>query len=550
SYLNKDTVYLSQDTLNDSVVYENKDIPDPTSPYIPKSFVIALRDYISGVQSSSIPHSQERMCDFKNTINFGTLGTEDYSRQVSFYDYFDLLIGPAINNYQMSRTKWSTCSTMIIIVTCVMIILLRNVWLIFFDGLTRTQHVVVKFRFIHPLINLCSYALIPLSCMTTFIAYLNSFLFSSTSISIASIISNLPFFDKFVTRTKLYNNNSSMKVLIWPLLIVIISFFAFCAYDHSSEDRPFGKQVYVEKYMPIPKDYKPITPVVLPEEDYTYDKIYSHFRGVLDCRFISIEHSRAVKGFIVDANWPLFDYSENLNLQKPFKSSNRTLGFDHIYIVHLDYRTDRRERLDELASYLGLDFDYLSAISKNDEQILRKYGSADMISPQKACYLSHCFIYKEIIDKGYNNALILEDDVDFELNITAIMTDIHRDLPASWEMLYVGHCFEDVGEQVGISSSVHRLYKSVAPMCTHAYAVSYSGARKLIELVDPVIPRGTIDYSLSVVVKDKKVNSFDVHPPAISQWKAADNPSDIPSSQQLSISLLNSTLHFLQHNGY
>ncbi|CAG8774045.1 3748_t:CDS:1, partial [Dentiscutata erythropus] len=209
-----------------------------------------------------------------------------------------------------------------------------------------------------------------------------------------------------------------------------------------------------------------------------------------------------------------------------------------------------REKLDEIASYLGLDFDYFSAISKNDEQILRKYGTADMSSSQKACYLSHYSIYKLIIDKGFNSVLILEDDVDFELNITAIMTDIHRDLPASWEMLYIGYCFEDVGEQVGISSSIHRLYKSVAPMCTHAYAVSYSGARKLIELLDPVIPRATVDYSLSVVVKDKKVNSFDVHPPAISQWKAADNPSDIPTSQLLSFSLLNSTLHFLKHNGY
>ncbi|CAG8538920.1 1696_t:CDS:2, partial [Racocetra fulgida] len=169
------------------------DIPDPTSPYIPKSFVIALRDYISGVQHSSIPHHQERMRDFKNTITFGSLNNENCPKQVSLFECtqnslrssqltiysdmdfvsgmiqdFDLLIGPAINNYQMSRTTWA----------------------------------------------------------------------------------------------------------------------AF----------------YVEKYMPIPKDYKPVTPVVLSDEDYTYDKIYSHFRGVLDCRFISIEHSRAVKGFIVDAD--------------------------------------------------------------------------------------------------------------------------------------------------------------------------------------------------------------------------------------------------------
>ncbi|CAG8548015.1 10214_t:CDS:1, partial [Racocetra fulgida] len=232
-------------------------------------------------------------------------------------------------------------------------------------------------------------------------------------------------------------------------------------------------------------------------------------------------------------------------LQKEFRIANRTLGFDHIYVIHLDYRTDRRERLDEISSYLGLDFDYFSAVSKNDEQFLNRFGSGDMDLPQKACYLSHYLIYKEIIDKGYDSALILEDDVDFELNITAIMTDIHHDLPPSWETLYIGSCFESMGEQVGKGSSVHRLYKSVAPMCLHAYAVSYSGAQKLLELLDPEVPLGTVDYSLSEVVRYGKVSSYSVHPQPIVQWKSTDNPSDIPNSQLLSFDLLNSTLRFL-----
>ncbi|CAG8717446.1 16336_t:CDS:1, partial [Racocetra fulgida] len=236
-------------------------------------------------------------------------------------------------------------------------------------------------------------------------------------------------------------------------------------------------------------------------------------------------------------------------LRNQFIPSNRTLGFDRIYVVHLDYRTDRRERLDKIASYHGLDFVYFSAFTKNDEQILKKYGSADMRPSQKACYLSHYFIYKLIIEEEYNNILILEDDADLELNITATMTDIHRDLPASWDLLYVGHCFESVGEEVGNSSSVHKLYKSVAPMCTHGYAVSNLGARKLVKLLDPVIPRGTIDYSLTVVIKENNLSSYSVHPPVIAQWNAANNPSDIENSQRYSFSLLNSTLAFLGYKG-
>ncbi|CAG8658242.1 18692_t:CDS:1, partial [Dentiscutata erythropus] len=248
---------------------------------------------------------------------------------------------------------------------------------------------------------------------------------------------------------------------------------------------------------------------------------------------------------------PLSDYYSYKELEslKQNKSLDRTLGFDHIYVIHLGHRTDRRKRLDDIASYLGLDFDYFTAFSKNDVQTLDRFGSADMNLPQKATYLSHYYIYKLMVEENYNSILILEDDADFEINITAIMKDIHRDLPSSWEILYVGHCFERIGEQVGKSTSVHRLYKTVAPMCSHAYAISYSGARKLIELLDPMVPRGTIDYSISVVVVEGKLSSYSIHPQPIVQWKASDNPSDIPGSMTLSFNTLNSTSHFLGYSG-
>ncbi|KAF0506670.1 putative inactive glycosyltransferase 25 family member 3 [Gigaspora margarita] len=261
--------------------------------------------------------------------------------------------------------------------------------------------------------------------------------------------------------------------------------------------------------------------------------------------FITI--SMTILFYLIFLLRPLFDYYsyKELKLQKQNKSLDRTLGFDHIYVINLDYRMDRRKRLDDIASYLGLDFKYFPAISKDDVQTLNRYGSADMNPSAKACYLSHYYIYKLMVAENYNSALILEDDADFELNITDIMTDIHRDLPASWEVLYVGHCFESVGEQVGKSSSVHRLYKSVSPMCLHAYAISYSAVHKLIELLDPVIPRGSVDYSLKVLIDEGKISSYSVHPQPIVQWKATDNPSDITNSIPLSFSLLNSTSRFL-----
>ncbi|CAG8689176.1 24847_t:CDS:2, partial [Dentiscutata erythropus] len=202
---------------------------------------------------------------------------------------------------------------------------------------------------------------------------------------------------------------------------------------------------------------------------------------------------------------------------KEVKPSNRTFGFDHIYVINLNFRTDRRDRMRKLASYFDLDFDYLSAPSKYDSSFFRKYGFGGLSSGRRACF---------------HSALILEDDVDFETNITEIMTDIHRNLPAYWDILYIVHCLEKIGKLVDNSSFANRLYESVMPSCTHAYAVSYWGARKLVEKLDPMIPQGPIDFAILTRIKNKEITSYSVFPVPITQWKGGYNPSDIPESSQ------------------
>ncbi|CAG8504076.1 15953_t:CDS:2 [Dentiscutata erythropus] len=181
-----------------------------------------------------------------------------------------------------------------------------------------------------------------------------------------------------------------------------------------------------------------------------------------------------------------------------------------------------------------------------DNSFFRKYGYGGLSPGRRACYISHYLVYKSIIDNGYRSALILEDDVDFETDITEIMTGIHRNLPAYWDTLYIGHCYEQIGKLVD-GSLANQLYESVMPSCTHAYAVSYWGARKLVEKLDPMIPQGAIDLALLAKIKNKELTSYSVHPMPIIQWKGRDNPSDVPESMNTYFSLKNSTLRFLGH---
>ncbi|KAG0151959.1 hypothetical protein CROQUDRAFT_650533 [Cronartium quercuum f. sp. fusiforme G11] len=55
----------------------------------------------------------------------------------------------------------------------------------------------------------------------------------------------------------------------------------------------------------------------------------------------------------------------------PVKARSPTLGFDTIYVVHLERRTDRYNRMEALARLLGLYFTYVPALSADNELIAR-----------------------------------------------------------------------------------------------------------------------------------------------------------------------------------
>ncbi|CAG8535231.1 17522_t:CDS:1, partial [Cetraspora pellucida] len=228
------------------------------------------------------------------------------------------------------------------------------------------------------------------------------------------------------------------------------------------------------------------------------------------------------------------------------KCLNSTLGFDHIYVINLEYRTDRREKMEAIANQLNLNFNFFPAVSKYDKKELGNFNSGQLLNSHKACYVSHYKIYQSIIRNGYNSALILEDDVDIEMNIVNIMTDVLLSLPPDWEMLYLGHCsWEMNGEAVG-GSHTHKIYRSNGPGCTHAYAVSFIGANKLLNELEPINPQVPIDLEIIKRIQQGIITSYSFQPQVIVQWRSKDNPSDVsPGTPEDSYPLENSTLRFL-----
>ena len=108
--------------------------------------------------------------------------------------------------------------------------------------------------------------------------------------------------------------------------------------------------------------------------------------------------------------------------------------FEHIRIVNLSYRTDRRAQMAEQLARVGLAFDspnvrLFSAVRPADPGGFESIGA-------HGCFVSHLTILREV--RGSRNVLIFEDDLDFVYGIAEAMGPVLQALPLSWGIFYGG----------------------------------------------------------------------------------------------------------------
>jgi GR25 family glycosyltransferase involved in LPS biosynthesis len=244
------------------------------------------------------------------------------------------------------------------------------------------------------------------------------------------------------------------------------------------------------------------------------------------------------------------------------------LGFDHIYVLNLENRTDRRERMTRLGNTLGIDLEFFKATSIADivdpkytfvNQNGKKHAEMGIgFTPYKsanlgingpgelACWQSHLRLWLDILDKGYETALIFEDDIDLDVDIKAIMADVHESMAYSgmgWDMFYLGHCMMFMGQRITNKTpatlrpfsmprtGLHalrgsdRIHTLPGTYCLHAYALSAKGARMLVDHHSNAISQPIDNAMLGHL---SKFRAYTLHPPPVDQIpKTADNPSNI-----------------------
>uniref|UniRef100_A0A0C9RI84 AAEL003481_0 protein n=1 Tax=Fopius arisanus TaxID=64838 RepID=A0A0C9RI84_9HYME len=205
-------------------------------------------------------------------------------------------------------------------------------------------------------------------------------------------------------------------------------------------------------------------------------------------------------------------------------SRKDTLGMDHIFMINLERRIERRLRMERCFDELGVEVETLAAVDgrKLNETILADWGIKMM--PQYAdpyhkrpmkmgeigCFLSHYIIWKRMIDDNYKQVMVLEDDVRFEPyfrnKVNVVMGEL-KNLQLEWDLVYLGRKRMQEEDEPYVLSSKYLVHAGYS-YWTLGYILSQTGAQKLLD-AKPLNSLVPVDEYLPIL--------FDKHPRA--NWK-------------------------------
>lgn len=159
----------------------------------------------------------------------------------------------------------------------------------------------------------------------------------------------------------------------------------------------------------------------------------------------------------------------------------------HIYCINLERRPDRREAVRVEFEREGLDVEFFPATDGRVEA-----PSGIYISPSEyGCAMSHVRVWRDVVNKGREVALVCEDDVclvpNFKTKLEEIMTEADT---VPWDFIHLGPITPVKKCQVTPS-----LYEG-QPLGTHAYIIRLDCAKKL-SVFEPELMKVGIDFQMN-----------------------------------------------------
>ena len=175
-----------------------------------------------------------------------------------------------------------------------------------------------------------------------------------------------------------------------------------------------------------------------------------------------------------------------------------TLGVDQVYLINLERRPDRLANMHAIFNELGIDYQWVKAVdgkSTINEEYLKQHGiqmMADFSEPyhgrpltygEIGCFMSHYNIWLDVLDQGWKEVIVFEDDVRFEPFFRAKLSEVQDELQAlqiEWDLIFLGRKILHNVEEAWVDKSQWLVHVNYT-YWTLGYMLSARGAQKLVD---------------------------------------------------------------------
>jgi glycosyl transferase family 25 len=200
------------------------------------------------------------------------------------------------------------------------------------------------------------------------------------------------------------------------------------------------------------------------------------------------------------------------------------------FVIHMSSKTERKENIKKQEERLGKPIQHFESIVGKDyinsnlnelnPDIINHWGK-DRSSGELGCYLSHLMLLKQIADKSTDGySIIFEDDFDIVVpnldeKIKGYVESLRND-NRDFDLIFLGRCCWNNGSEYKEElREIKNLNDDVVIMCTHAYVIKNSSAKKFYEyLLDVEI---ALDHIYNKIIKEGKMKAYTIDPPIVNQ---------------------------------
>ncbi|CAJ0580927.1 unnamed protein product, partial [Mesorhabditis spiculigera] len=247
---------------------------------------------------------------------------------------------------------------------------------------------------------------------------------------------------------------------------------------------------------------------------------------------------------------------------KPIYPEKSKLGFDQIYVINLEKRTEKRERVEKVLDNLGVEYQIFRAF-EGDQLVNNKsikinymknykdpFHQRTMKAGEVGCFMSHLKIWEEVVANKLEKVIVFEDDIRVSNGGIQRIEELVDDLKKSkmpWDLIYLGRKLNDPNQKEFWVPENRHLTTIGYSYWTLGYMISYKGARKLLDAkpLEQMIP---VDEFLPVMYgkhpnkewasaydEFEKIKAFAIYPSVVFPQRYTFEPGYISDTESSAI---------------